>query len=138
MLIKRGEIWWASLAEPRGSEPGFRRPVLIISSNEFNKSAIQTVIVAVISSNILLANAPGNFVLTPASSGLKQDSVVNISQLLTIDKSFLTKKVGRLPQNELAILNEGLKLVLSIWVWGLFLISASLAMVNLGGNSQMW
>jgi len=114
MLIKRGEIWWASLAEPRGSEPGFRRPVLIISSNEFNKSAIQTVIVAVISSNILLANAPGNFVLTPASSGLKQDSVVNISQLLTIDKSFLTKKVGRLPQNDLAVLNEGLKLVLSI------------------------
>lgn len=112
--MKRGEIWWATLDEPRGSEPGYRRPVVIISSNEFNKSKIRTVIVTVITSNLRLADAPGNFQITKKESGLSKDSVVNVSQVLTLDKTFLTDQVGKLPSEKLVALNEGLKLVLSI------------------------
>ncbi len=108
----RGEIWWASMVEPRGSEPGYRRPVVIVSSNAFNKSLIQTVIVAVITSNLRLADAPGNFKITLA--GLYQKSVVNISQIITLDKSFLTEKIGKLNQKQVTLLNDGIKLVLDI------------------------
>jgi len=112
--VKRGEIWWASLEEPRGSGPGFRRPVVIISSNEFNKSKILTVIVAVITSNIGLSNAPGNFKLTKKSSGLDRESVVNVSQLLTLDKSYLNEKSGKLNTKQNQLLNYGLQLALNI------------------------
>lgn len=112
--MKKGEIWWASLEEPRGSEPGFRRPVVVISSNEFNKSKIKTVIVATITSNMHLANAPGNFRLTKKGSGLIRESVVNISQLLTLDKSFLNEKSGKLNTKQNQLLNYGLQLVLNI------------------------
>ncbi len=112
--MKKGEIWWASLGEPRGSEPGFRRPVVIISSNEFNKSKIQTVIVATITSNMHLAEAPGNFKLTKKGSGLNRDSAVNISQLLTLDKSFLNEKSGKLNEKQNKLLHYGLQLVLNI------------------------
>lgn len=112
--MRRGEIWWASLDEPRGSEPGYRRPVVIISSNEFNQSKIRTVIVVIVTSNLRLADAPGNFSISGKESGLSKKSVVNVSQVLTLDKSFLSNKVGKLPQNKILFLNEGLKLVLSI------------------------
>lgn len=112
--MKRGEIWWASLEEPRGSEPGYRRPVVIASSNEFNQSKISTIIAAVISSNLRLAEAPGNFKLSKKSSGLSRDSTANISQLITLDKSFLTEKAGDLTGKQVQLLNEGLKLVLAV------------------------
>ena len=112
--MKRGEIWWATLDEPAGSGPGYRRPVVIVSSNDFNKSNISTVLVAIITSNLHLANAPGNFSISKKESGLTKESVVNISQVLTLDKSFLTKKSGKLPAKKITSLNEGLKLVLSI------------------------
>jgi mRNA interferase MazF len=112
--MKRGEIWWASLGEPRGSEPGYRRPVVVVSSNDFNKSKINTVIVAVVTSNLRLADAPGNFAVTKKETGLPKESVVNVSQLLTLDKSFLVDNAGKLPFKKLVSLNEGLKLVLSI------------------------
>ena len=112
--MKKGEVWWASLDEPRGSEPGYRRPVVIISASGFNQSKIKTVIVAVITSNLNLANAPGNFSISKKDSGLSKVSVVNVSQLLTIDKLFLSEKVKKLPANKLLALNEGLKLALSI------------------------
>ncbi len=114
MVVKRGDIWWASLEEPRGSEPGFHRPVVIISSNEFNKSKIQTVIVAAITSNIRLAEAPGNFKLTKKGSGLNRESVVNVSQLLTLDKSFLNEKSGKLNIKQNQLLNYGLQLALNV------------------------
>ncbi len=79
MVIKRGKIWWTSLAEPKGSEVGYRRPVLVISSDDFNKSKINTVIVAILSSNLALTKAPGNIFLSSELSGLSKDSVVNIS-----------------------------------------------------------
>jgi len=114
MVVKKGEIWWASLEEPRGSEPGYRRPVVVISSNDFNKSNIQTVIVAAITSNMRLSEAPGNIKLTKKGSGLNRESVVNISQLLTLDKSYLNEKAGKLSTKQSQLLNYGLQLVLSI------------------------
>lgn len=110
----RGEIWWADLPDPRGSEPGFRRPVMVVQSNSFNRSAIQTVLVAVITGNLSLADAPGNVLLPARVSGLPKDSVVNVSQLYTLDRSFLTDEVGRLPSRLLADVDAGLRLVLDL------------------------
>lgn len=112
--MKRGEIWWASLDAPAGSEPGYRRPVVIISSNDFNQSRIQTIIVAVITSNLRLANAPGNFSISKRESGLSRESVINVSQVLTIDKTFLREKVKMLPNKKILALDEGLRLSLSL------------------------
>jgi len=97
--VKRGEVWWASLEDPVGSAPGHKRPVVVISSNDFNLSKISTIIVAIITSNLNLSEAPGNFELPKKSSELSKKSVVNISQLLTLDKSYLTKKSGKLSNN---------------------------------------
>jgi len=112
--VKRGEIWWASMDEPRGSEPGYHRPVIIVSSNEFNQSLIQTVIVVIVTSNLRLVDAPGNFKILKKHSSLNKDSVVNVSQLITLDKSFLTEQVGKLNSKHICFLNEGIKLVLGI------------------------
>jgi mRNA interferase MazF len=112
--VTRGEIWWADLPEPRGSEPGYRRPVLIIQANSFNRSQIQTVIVAVITSNLGRADAPANVFLRSQFTGLSRDSVANVSQLFTLDRSFLTEEVGKLPAKLLAQVDAGLKLVLEL------------------------
>jgi mRNA interferase MazF len=112
--VKRGEIWWASMGEPRGSEPGYNRPVIIVSSNEFNQSLIQTVIVAVVTSNLRLVEAPGNFKITKKQSNLNKDSVVNVSQLITLDKTFLTEQVGKLNSKHISFLNEGIRLILAV------------------------
>lgn len=112
--MTRGEIWWADLPDPRGSEPGFRRPVLVIQANSFNRSRIQTVIVAVISSNLRLTDAPGNVLLPARVSGLPKDSVVNVSQLLTLDRSFLTEEVGKLPSRQMQDVDAGLRLVMEL------------------------
>lgn len=112
--MTRGEIWWADLPLPRGSEPGYRHPVLVIQANSFNRSRIQTVIVAVISSNLRLADAPGNVLLPARITGLPRDSVVNVSQLLTLDRSFLTEEAGKLAGPLLAEVDRGLKLVMEL------------------------
>lgn len=114
MVIKRGEIWWVALPEPAGSGPGYKRPVLIIQSDEFNKSKINTIIAAVITSNTRLAAAPGNVLLSPKKSKLPKESVINISQIITIDKSFLSEKVHTLSNEILAQVDEGLKIVLKL------------------------
>ena len=112
--MRRGEVWWASLDELRGSESGYRRPVVIVQSDDFNRSRIQTVIAAVISSNLKLARAPGNVFLRARATGLSKDSVANVSQLITVDKAFLSEKVGQLTARQLDELNEGLRLVLAV------------------------
>ena len=112
--MRRGEIWWASLGDPQGSGPGFRRPVLVVQSNEFNESAIRTSICAAITSNMRLAAAPGNVRVTRRVSRLPHDSVVNVSQLLTLDKSMLTGKVSRLPPEAIREVEAGIKLVLAL------------------------
>ena len=113
-MIKRGEIWWAELPDPVGSGPGYRRPLLIIQSNEFNKSKIKTIIAAVITSNLRLSAAPGNILLPSQKSKLPKESVINISQVITVDKSFLTEKVYKLPPRIMSEVDEGLKLVLKL------------------------
>ena len=112
--MTRGEIWWADLPEPRGSEPGFRRPVLIIQADSFNRSGIRTVIVAVITSNLRLAEAPGNVLLPAATTALPRDSVVNVSQILALDRSFLADEVGKLSGRLLADVDAGLRLALGL------------------------
>ena len=112
--MQRGDIWWASLPEPEGSGPGYRRPVLIVQSNEFNRSRINTLIVAVITSNMALASAPGNVHLEPRSSGLPKESVVNISQLITVDRRFLTEKIKSIDPQKMKEVEDGLRLILAI------------------------
>jgi mRNA interferase MazF len=114
MVIGRGEIWWANLPEPVGSSPGFRRPVLVVQSDSFNQSKIQTVVVAVITKNLDLVKAPGNVSITARTSRLQVDSVVNVSQVITIDKSLLTEFVATLPNKKMEKIEEGLRLVLSL------------------------
>jgi mRNA interferase MazF len=112
--IQRGEIWWADLPDPRRSEPGYRRPVLVVQADSFNRSRIHTSIVAVISTNLDLAGAPGNVLLPARASGLSRDSVVNVSQLLTLDRSFLTEHVSTLPPRVQRSVDEGLRTVLQL------------------------
>ena len=112
--MKRGEIWWADLSSPVGSSPGYRRPVLVVQANPFNASRIATVIVATITSNIALAEAPGNVRITKSDSGLPQPSVVNVSQLITLDRAVLTSKVKTLAGAAMDKVDSGLKLVLGL------------------------
>ena len=112
--MKRGEIWWAALPAPVGSGPGLRRPVLVLQSNPFNDSRIATVIVAVVTSNLALAEAPGNVRIGKSDSGLAKASVINVSQVLTIDRSVLAARVRALPSSAMQRVDAGLRLVLGI------------------------
>ena len=112
--MRRGEVWWASMPEPHGSGPGSRRPYLIVSANPFNESRINTVIALVITSNLRLADAPGNVRLSTRGAGLSKPSVANVSQVITIDKSFLTERVGRIAPTTMALVDEGLRLALAL------------------------
>lgn len=114
MVIRRGEIWWASLPAPAGSGPGFRRPLLIVSANAFNESRIRTVIAVVITSNLRLADAPGNVRLPAKRAGLTRASVANVSQLITVDKLTLGQRAGRLPQKLMAEVDQGIRQVLAL------------------------
>ena len=107
----RGEIWWASLPSPPGSGPGYRRPVILIQVNEFTESRIRTVVVIAITSNLKLAAAPGNVLCHKRETGLPKDSVANVSQVLTLDKRFLTERAGRLPVRVLQQVEDGVRLV---------------------------
>ncbi len=112
--IRRGEIWWADLPAPRRSEPGYRRPVLVVQADAFNHSRIPTVIVATITSNIELAEAPGNVLLPARAVGLPRDSVVNVSQILTLDRGFLTEHATTLSPRLLRAVEDGLRIVLEL------------------------
>jgi mRNA interferase MazF len=112
--VVRGEIWWATLPTPRASEPGYKRPVLILQSDAFNNSNINTVICVIITSNIGLARAPGNVILSKKDSNLPKRSVINVSQIVTLDKSYLTECVGTISKNILNKVENGIKLILDI------------------------
>jgi mRNA interferase MazF len=114
LRVKRGEIWWANLPAPTGSGPGLRRPVLIVQSNPFNDSRISTIVVAAITSNLDLAEAPGNVRIAKAESGLSKPSVVNVSQVVTIDRRILARRVKALAPASLRKVDEGLRLVLAL------------------------
>jgi len=112
--VQRGEIWWASLPEPTGSEPGYRRPVVIVQANAFNRSRVRTVVAAALTSNLALAAAPGNVLLKARDTGLPKDSVANVSQIVTLDKMFLREKAGTLSARKLEQIEDGLRLVLAL------------------------
>ena len=114
MVVQRGEIWWADLDEPVGSAPGSRRPVLLVQADAFNRSRLQTTIAVVLTSNLRLVDAPGNVLVRKTVSGLPKDSVANVSQVVTLDRDFLTDRVGRLPARLVAAIDAGLRLVLDL------------------------
>jgi mRNA interferase MazF len=115
MVIERGEIWWADMPAPEGSEPGYRRPVVVIQADGFNRSKIKTVIVVALSSNLALGKLPGNVVLRLAESGLAKDSVMNVSQIVTLNRACLTERVGSVPGELMISLEQGLRMVLDLW-----------------------
>ena len=110
----RGEIWWASLQQPEASEPGYRRPVLVIQSDAFNRSKISTVVCLVITSHLKLSAAPGNVRISRRESQLPKESVINVSQIVTLDKSYLSDCVGALSNRLLRRVETGMKLVLGL------------------------
>ncbi len=112
--MQRGEIWWAELPEPLGSEPGYRRPILIIQADDFNRSRIQTVIAVVLTTNLRLAAAPGNVLVSADETGLPKDSVVNVSQIITVDKSFLTERVRQIDDRIMLLVEDGIRTVLAL------------------------
>jgi mRNA interferase MazF len=114
VVIRRGEIWWATLRPPIGSEPGFRRPILIIQADSFNRSRIRTVIAIVVTSNLRLAEAPGNVRLAKRQSGLPRESVANVSQVVTLERSFLSERVGRILPAKQREIDAGLRLAMAL------------------------
>ena len=111
---RRGDVWWADIPEPVGSAPGFRRPVLIVQADLFNATGIRTVIAAIMTSNPRLAQLPGNVSVTAKLSGLPKDSVVNLTQILTLDLSQLTEHVGLLPPRLMNAIGDELRRVLDL------------------------
>lgn len=112
--MRRGEIWWANIPEPRGSGPGYRRPVLIVQTKPFNESAIGTVVAVTFTTNLRLADAPGNVFCRMQDTGLREDSVANISQLMALDKSWMDKRIATLPPHLVHQVENGLRLLLGL------------------------
>ena len=113
MVISQGDIWWADLPSPRKSGPGYRRPVLIVQSNSFNRSAIATVVCVPLTSNVKWALMPGNVHLSARTTGLPKNSVANVSQIVALDRSLLIERVGQLPSSKLELVFSGISLVLA-------------------------
>ena len=114
MVVERGSIWWADLPNPIGSEPGFRRPVLVIQSDDFNRSAIRTILAVTLTSNLSLAEFPGNSLLLAEWTGLARDSVVNASQVVTLDRTFFRSRIGKVNQATMTQIEAGLRLVMGL------------------------
>ena len=110
--VAQGQVWWADLPAPTGSGPGFRRPVVVVQGNAFNRSRLSTIVCVPLTSNLRLGDAPGNVVLAAASTGLPRDSVANVSQIVPIDRSLLSEVVGSVSQQQLALVLAGIDLVL--------------------------
>lgn len=111
MVIKQGEIYWMELSKPRGSEPGYRHPHIVIQNNVFNISKIKTVVVCVLTSNLKRAKAPGNVLLEKGEANLRKRSVVNISQIYTVNKNDLVEKIGQVSEKRLLQILDGIKLL---------------------------
>lgn len=111
-MISQGDVWWADLADPIGSAPGFRRPVIVVQGESFNRSAIKTVVVVPVTSKLRWADAPGNVRLTARATGLERDGVANVSQIVTIDRTVLAERTGRVPRAKLDLILAGIDTVL--------------------------
>jgi mRNA interferase MazF len=114
LVIRRGSVYWADLGKPRGSRPAKRRPVLVIQADPFNASRLNTTLAAVITSNTGLAAMPGNVFLPAAASGLPKDSVVNVTALVTVNKTDLNAETGHLPAALMSNVDRGLRRVLGL------------------------
>lgn len=112
--MNRGDVWWAELDEPRGSGPGYRRPVIIVQSDAFNRSQIATAIAVVLTSNLRLLDAPGNVLVPRAESRLPKDSVANVSQVITLDRDVFSERAGSLSAQTMRAVDRGLRLVLEL------------------------
>ena len=111
-MIAQGEIWWAALPAPRGSAPGFRRPVVVIQGNALNRSRLGTAVCVALTSHLKWAAAPGNVLLDARTTGLPKDSVANVSQLVTLDRSILEERAGKLPARKVSLILSGIDVVL--------------------------
>ncbi len=111
---RRGDVWWVELGPPRGSGPAGRRPAVVVSADRFNRSAISTVVIAAVTSNIRLAQAPGNVALPAGTAELDRDSVVNVAQLAAVDTRFLAARSGSLTEEQVSSLDRGLRLALDL------------------------
>lgn len=114
MVVERGAVWWADLPDPHGSEPGFRRPVLIVSAEAFNRSRLQTVLAVALTTNLSLVAAPGNVLIPGKAAGLSRDSVANVTQIITLDRDFLCEPAAKLPPKLLHQVDSGLRLALGL------------------------
>jgi len=112
MVISQGDVWWAELDEPQGSEPGFRRPVVVVQGDALNRSRIRTTVCVPLTSNLKWAQAPGNVELSPRTTGLPKRSVANVSQVIAIDRDVLVECVGKLPPVTLSLILSGIDSVL--------------------------
>jgi mRNA interferase MazF len=110
--VAQGDVWWADLPEARGSGPGFRRPVVVVQGDALNRSRIATVVCVTLTSNLKWATAPGNVVLSPSITGLPKESVANVSQIVTLDKTDLTERSGKLSRAKLELVLSGIDVVL--------------------------
>lgn len=111
-MIAQGEVWWADLPEPNGSGPGFRRPVVVLQGDALNQSRLATAVCVPLTSNLRWANAPGNVSLAPRSTSLAKECVANVSQIIALDRSLLTERVGKLPRAKVELLFSGIDVVL--------------------------
>lgn len=112
MVIAQGEVWWADLGQPIGSAPGYRRPVIVVQGDAFNRSRIATVVCVALTSNVAWAEAPGNVLLAARDTGLERDSVANVSLVVTVDRSVLTERVGKIAQRKLDRVLAGIDVIL--------------------------
>lgn len=112
MVISQGEVWWADLAEPVGSSPGFRRPVVVVQGDSINRSRISTVVCVPLTSNLGWSRAPGNVELSSHTTGLQKDSVANVSQIITVDRVQLTERTGKLPHAKVQLILAGIDTIL--------------------------
>jgi mRNA interferase MazF len=112
MVIAQGHVYWANIPDPIGSGPGFRRPVLVVQGDAFNRSRLRTVVCVPLTSNLRWAEAPGNVMLSAKATGLPKDSVANTSQLVTLDRTLLTEEVGKLSKRQLDLVLSGIDIVL--------------------------
>ena len=114
MVVERGEVWWADLGDPDGAEPGYRRPVMIVQTDAFNRSRLRTVLAVALMTNVRLVEAPGNVLVPAKASGLPRDSVANVSQVITVDRDFLLERAGRIRGPLLKDIENGLRLILGL------------------------
>lgn len=110
--VSQGDVCWADLAEPSGSAPGFRRPVVVVQGNALNRSRVATVVCVPLTSNVKWSAAPGTVALSAAATGLTKDSVANVSQIVTLDKAELTERAGNLSRAKLDLILSGIDVVL--------------------------